>query len=159
MLWAESLAQLNSFGAAEEKYINALDEAEPSERADIHYRLGLCQMKLDKMDLAKDHFEQIPLTHSQAPQAVRYLANIALNSKNYEHADFWLTRGREEYGERFLDSWVDYALVQISIHESNLSRVRELREAAIQKYPPSDPWINLMNAAAEKFEWEQVQAR
>ena len=98
-----------------------------------------------------------PLSHERASSAVRYLAGIALDQKNFKDAGFWLARGQEEYGERFLDSWVDYALTQVAINEKNSDKVRTIRTAAAAKYPPSDPWVTMLNAAAEAFEWSQAK--
>jgi tetratricopeptide (TPR) repeat protein len=153
VLWGQSLYDTDSYGEAEEKYILALNEADPEDAGEVHFLLGQCQIKLNKRDEARQHLEQVPLQHERTPSAIRYLANISLETGKFQTAEFWLNRGRSDYPDRFLDSWVDYALVSAAIDEGDLAKVRMLRDSAAKKYPPSDPWMTLLNAAAEGFEY------
>lgn len=155
LLWGESLLKLDSFGKAETKFTNALEEVRPEEQAHVHYMLGVCQLKLGKIDQAREHFEQIPLDSDDTPMTIRYLAMIALDQGNYQQADFWLKRGRAEFPEAFLDSWVDYALTQAAVQLDNLEEVRVIQTEASQKYPPSDHWLTLLQAAVEAYEWRR----
>jgi hypothetical protein len=82
---------------------------------------------------------------------------IALDTGKMKSASFWLKKGRAEYPDSFLDSWVDYALLRIAMSENDQVAVREVRAAATKKYPPSDPWLNLLQAAAEGFEWARLK--
>jgi tetratricopeptide (TPR) repeat protein len=152
-LWAESLQRLGSLGVAAERYGQALAEAAPEDRPEIHYALGLCERRLGKFEAAREHFEKVPLRHERTPMAIRQLAEVSLEMKNYPSVTFWLARGRTEYPEQFIDSWVDYALVRAAISRGALDEVRELRTEATGKYPPADGWLTLLNAAAESFEW------
>ena len=54
----------------------------------------------------------------------------------------------------FLDSWVDYALLQVAINQGAADEVKSIQLEASKKYPPSDHWLNLLNAAAESFVWK-----
>lgn len=156
LLWGEGLAQMGSNGAAETKYLEALNNATPEESPEIAFRLGVCRLRLGKTDDARASFERVPLKNERTPDAIRYLATTSLEQAEYSNASFWLKKGRAEYSDNFLDSWVDYALLQIAVHDRSKKDVREIREAANKKYPPSDPWITLMNASAEAFEWEEM---
>jgi tetratricopeptide (TPR) repeat protein len=157
LLWGESLMSLESFGAAEDKYLKALSECGAGEQADIHFLLGACEMKLGRLDQASAHLEEVPMDHERAPAAIRHLVEIALERKQDKEAQFWLTRGREMFPERFLDSWVDYALVQAAIRTGNAQQVESVRADANRKFPPSDPWLTLLNAASESFYWQSKQ--
>ncbi|MCB0332247.1 MAG: tetratricopeptide repeat protein [Bdellovibrionales bacterium] len=152
-LWGESLFQLGSYGAAAQKYTSALSEADESSIPDIHFRLGRSHVLLGQLDEAKSHFEQIPLGHERTPEAIRHLAEIALDQQQYAQASFWLTKGKEEYPDEFLDSWVDYALVRVAHSQGDTEKMEQIREEAEKRYPPSDSWFTLLNASAEGSFW------
>lgn len=156
-LWAESLYRLGSLGPAAEKYGVALSEAAPEDQPDIHFALGTCARGLGTYEVAREHFEKVPLRHERTPEAIRNLAEIALDMKNFTNAGFWLARGRSDYPDQFLDSWTDYALVRVAIQSGKLNEVRELRAQAQGKYPPSDGWLTLLNAEAEAYEWQVLR--
>ena len=155
MLIAESQFQLASYAAANDKYEQALQEAPAEDQPDIHYSLGLCKLHLDKLDEAREQFEQVPLSHPRAGKAIRQLANIELTAGDVTHAAFWLARGQQDFPDEFLDSWVDYAQLTIAAGQNDVQRLREIRKAAEAKYPPADSWMTLLEAAAEEFEWRQ----
>lgn len=156
LLAAESHARLNAFGRAEEFYLSAIAEAAPEDKADIHFMLGECQRPLGKLEAARENFEKVPLRHERTPAAVRHLAEIALETGRFDSAGFWLRRGREEYADRFLDSWTDYALVRVAAHEGASAELREIRARAETTYPPSDGWLTLLVAEAEAYEWRRM---
>ena len=155
LLWGDSLVRLGQQGAAQDKYMQALQESEGDSIPGIHFRLGMTQLSLGRLDEARAEFEQVPLRHEQAAPAIRSLAEIALQQGQYEQAAFWLERGRALFPERFLDSWVDYALVQVAVGNHDKERVRELQVAATKKYPPSDYWYTLLSSAVEAFLWDE----
>lgn len=156
LLWGESLFRQKQYPAAEDRYIKALSEVRAEELPSANYYLGVCRLNLGRPEDAKNNFESIPLDSEHAPSAVRFLAQISLDAGLTPRASFWLSTGREQFPESFLDSWVDYALVRIAIEDGDIKRVRTLREQAMGKYAPSDHWLNLLEAAAEAFEWEQL---
>ena len=153
LLWAESLSKLNSYGAAEQKYEKALAESAEEDRAEIRYLLGVCELKLGDTVKSRAQFEQIPFENERAPQAIRALAQISLDEGRVNEAGFWLRKGRSEFPEEFLDAWVDYALIQVAIKENNREDVSVIQAEAAKKYPPSDYWLTLLNAAAEAYNW------
>jgi len=158
LLWAQVLSTSKEFGAAEDKFKLAMAEADQQDLAEIHFLLGECELKLGKLDAARENFESVPLNHDRTALTIRYLAQIAVDSGKFSSAEFWLSKGRAEYPDEFLDSWVDYALVQVAISQNDRSKVEELRLQAQQKYPPSDFWLNLLNASAEAFFWKVVRS-
>ena len=115
-------------------------------------------MRLGKYDEARQQLENIPLNHERTAMAIRHLAHIALKGERFETAGFWLQRGRETYPDSFIDSWVDYAMLEIAVHLGDSAQVEMVRAQAQQKYPPSDQWLGLLNAAAESYEWKASRA-
>ena len=154
LLWGQSLASLNSHGAADEHFTLALETALPNEIADISFFRGMTRLHLGKNEDARADFEKVPLTHERTPDAIRSLALIALEANDFEGAAFWLSKGRNEFPENFLDSWVDYALLQVAVYERDEPKVALLTSEAQKKYPPSDPWLTIINATAETYFWE-----
>ncbi|MBN8549623.1 MAG: tetratricopeptide repeat protein [Deltaproteobacteria bacterium] len=158
LLWGDSLSKLNSLGDAEQKYVQALDDAASDDQPQINFSLGKCRAQIGKYEQARENFELVPLNHELTADTIRNLASLALDTGKISSATFWLQRGRSEYPDSFLDSWVDYALVKSAISENNLPVVREIRAGAAKKYPPSDQWLILLQAAAEEFEWSKRAA-
>jgi len=154
LVWGDSLQELKSYGAAQERYQSALKELAPDERVEAYFRMGLNLIRLGKLPEAQEALENVPLGHPRTPAAIRELARIALQNNRFNHASFWLERGKEDYPDDFLDSWVDYALIRVAQETGELERARDLRKKAKEKYPPSDPWVTLLNASAEGFEWQ-----
>lgn len=156
LLWGQALSKTGSLGAAKEKLTQAYTEANKEDLAEIDYLLGDCALKLGQAEAARAHFESVPLNHERTPDAIRALAKIAIDSGNMESAKFWLRRGRSDFPDNFLDSWVDYALVQVAIKERDTAAVKSIVEQAQGRYAPSDFWLNMLNAAAETHRWQQV---
>ncbi len=155
LVWGDSLSALHEYGSAEGKYELALKESHPSHLAEVHFRLGETSVNLGKLYKAKGYYEKVPLDSERIPECMRALAKINLKLKNYEHAAFWLQKGQSEFPDFFLDSWVDYAEVVVAQSKGDLEQVRKLRQKAEKKYPPSDPWLTLLQASAESFEWQE----
>lgn len=156
-LRGESLMRLNSYAPAEAEYQKALAEGSASDMPDLHLALGLVQIKLGKTNAAREHLQQIPLDSSRTPEALRALATLALETKDYGQAKVWLTRARKDYPDQFIDSWVDYALVKVAVSEGDLGAVEGVRAQAESKFPPSDGWLMLLQAQAESFQWLRNQ--
>ena len=159
LLWAESLKQLRAYGAALERYQSALTEAGPEEKAEIYFLLGECQMHLGRLEEARLSLENIALSHERAPAAMRRLAQIALDTQKYSQAIYWLEKGRQEFPDNFVDSWVDYALTVAASSVNDRTKVEQIQQAAAKKCPPSDHWLILLNSAAEAFLWKESNSR
>jgi TolA-binding protein len=86
------------------------------------------------------------------------LAAIAIETQSYARAQFWIEKGKSDYPEGFIDSWADYSLVQVSLAEGDLLKARTLVEQAHKRFPPSDSWLILMQAALEQSEWERTNS-
>ena len=156
LLWAEALSELQSFGLADEKYKAAAEAAAVEDQPEIAFGHGSALYALGRYDEARLAFERVPLGHERTADAIKSLARIALETGRTASAEFWLNKGRADFPDRFLDSWVDYALLKVAIDQKDQSKVKSIRDAAAGRYPPSDFWVSLMNAAAEAFEWEQT---
>jgi tetratricopeptide (TPR) repeat protein len=154
-VWGEALTRQNAYGPAELQYLQALEGAAAAELPQIHLSLASVELKLGKFEKAKEHFEQIPVDHELTPRAIRGLAEVSVELKRPDAVQFWLTKARKEYPDSFLDSWVDYALMCAAIDRNQIAEVSELRTQVANRLPPSDPWVVLLNAAAEGFVWNK----
>lgn len=155
LLWGQSLYRTNAYGQAHEKFINALADTRGNDRGEANFALGLVEMKLSKYDDAQKRLEAIPVDHDRTGAAIRLLAAIALETHQESKAKFWIEKGRAEHPDSFVDSWGDYALLQVALAKGELGEARMLTETAQKNFAPSDPWIILMQAAVEQAEWKK----
>ncbi len=153
LVWGNTLSEMGQYAAAEQKYLQSLEEEDIDDKPEISFRLGTVQIRLGKIEEARSNFEKVPLHHDRTAETMRSLAQIALEDKNFKEAEFWLSKGRTEFPDSFLDSWVDYVLVRVAIGEDDKAKVSQLVEESLKKYPPSDDWLNLLQAAAEAYYW------
>jgi tetratricopeptide (TPR) repeat protein len=153
LLLGQSLLRLGAYASAEEKLLEAFADAAPSDRPDVAFSLGTVQLKLGKLAEAERAFKAIPTDHLRAASAVRLLAVISLQSEQGDRARFWIERGKSNYSEGFLDSWGDYGLATVALKADNIAEARAVVEKAEKRYPPSDGWLILMQAALEQAEW------
>lgn len=151
LIWAQALEKMNLHGPAEEQYLKSAEEADPDERAEIYYLLARTQMKLGKSKEASENFQKVPLRSDRTAQSVRGLAEVSLDTQHFDEAEFWLNKGRTDFPDDFLDSWVDYALVRIAISQDKPEKVSSIFTDASKRYAPSDHWFNLLNAAVEAY--------
>ena len=158
-IWGDSLYRLASYAAAEKKYKQAIAELETEDLPVVNYQLGVCRRHLGRYDLAREAFEQVPLNHAFAADAVRHLARLALDSQRYSQARFWLETGRDRFPDSFLDSWVDYALIRIAIHQGESGALAELLRKAEERHPPSDYWLTLAQSATVAHQWKVLMNR
>lgn len=153
LLLGQSLLRLGAYAPAEVRLIEALSDAAPSDRPEFAFSLATVQLKLGKLAEAERSFQAIPAEHPRAASAVRSLALISLQSDQADRARFWIERGKSNYSEGFLDSWGDYGLATVALKAGNMAEARAVVEKAEKRYPPSDGWLILMQAALEQAEW------
>lgn len=158
-LWGQALFKTKAYGAAEEKLTEALKISPESDEAEMRFIRGQIRFRLAKYQDAQADFETIPLDHDRAPLAIRYLARLALEQGNFEGAGFWLTKGRQEFPDYFVDSWVEYARMRIAAQTGDRATMSKLLEQAQKQYPPSDPWIVLAAATAEIGVWQSTESK
>jgi tetratricopeptide (TPR) repeat protein len=155
LLWGQSLIKANEYSNAEEKLWRAFAEAAPADRSDAAMSLGTVQWKLGKLSDAQRALKTIPTDHPQAAEAIRLLANISLQTEQSSRARFWLEKGRSDYSEFFVDSWSDYAQMNVALKDGDLSRARKVFDQAQKRLPPSDAWLIVMQASLEQAEWKE----
>lgn len=148
------LAQ-HDIAAADTDLSQAIDEAANEDIPEYHFLRAECRIQLGKRDDARIDLEAIPLEHPRTADAVRKLAQIALDSGQFEEAQFWLRKGRKDFPEKFADSWVDYGLVRAALGNSDQTAARSAREDARKRLAPSDPWLNLLEAESEASAWQE----
>jgi tetratricopeptide (TPR) repeat protein len=155
LLWGQSLMRAQAYSTAEEKLWRALAEAAPSDRPDAAMSLGTVQIKLGKLADAERTLKGIPTDHPYAPEAVRLLATISIQTDQNDRARFWLEKGRTDYSDFFVDSWTDYGQLSVALKDGDLSRARKVVEQAQKRLPPSDAWLIVMQASLEQAEWKE----
>ncbi len=156
LLAGQSLIKLSAYSTAEEKLARALGDAASSDRPEVAFSLGTVQVKLGKFSDAERSFKAIPTDHPRAPLAVKALATISMQSEQRDRARFWIEKGRGNYPEAFLDSWADYGLTRVALDSGDLAQARDVVDKAAKRYPPSDGWLILMQAALEQAEWNKA---
>lgn len=154
LLWGQSLTRAQAYSTAEEKLWRAVAEVAASDRPDAAMSLGAVQIKLGKLADAERTLKGIPTDHAYAPEAIRLLATIAMQTDQKDRARFWLEKGRADYSDSFVDSWTDYGQLSVALKEGDLSRARKLVEHAQKRLPPSDTWLIVMQASLEEAEWK-----
>jgi tetratricopeptide (TPR) repeat protein len=157
-LWGEALYKSNKPQIALRKLEWALQHVSADNAGDLHYNIASAAMSIGQLDKAEEHLTLIPINHSKSGLAIKALASIALENKKYREVIFWLTKGRTEYPDTFLDSWVDYALTRSYAATGDSQKVVETSEKASSIYPPSDGWLILLQSAAEQARWESDAA-
>lgn len=157
-LWGEALADSRAFAPAEERYTQAILEADPESKPELFFLLGRVQVELGKYDAARENLERIPLSHDRAADGLRLLARLATEQNSFAAAARWLERGRHDFPDAFLDSWTDYIMLRGAIERGDKDALHLIRTQAETRYPASDPWLALMVAAAEEYEWKERRA-
>jgi len=156
LLWGQALSETKALGAAEEKLKLAVVGADSEDSISAHFMLAECQLLLGKPTDARQNYQAVPINHEHAPGAIRGLAEVALQLGESNTVEFWLNKGREVYPDRFLDSWVDFALLEAAVKQNDPVKAIAVQVSANNKYPPSDQWLTLLNATAEGFAWNNA---
>lgn len=152
-LWGEALFKSNKPQLALRKLEDALMGVSDENSGDLHYSIGSAAMVLGQLDKAEDHLTKIPVRHARSALAIKSLGIIALENRRYQEVIFWLNKGREEYPDAFLDSWVDYALTKSYSAIGEPQKATETASKASAMYPPSDGWLILLQSISEQAKW------
>lgn len=155
LLAGQAHMKLANYGVAEQQLSKALDEAASTDKPDIYFHLGEARFNMNQLEEAKQSYESIPTSYDRISFVIRRLAEIALAQNNPKQASFWLTKGRTDYADSFLDSWVDYALAEAAIAQNLTDEIRKIRADANTRFAQSDYWLSLLNASAESYEWKR----
>lgn len=150
---------LHNSSEAYETLRKALDESSLDDEAEARFQLGKTALTLHKFEEAEENFKAVPYGHERTAETMRELAEINLNLEKPEKALFWIQKGQSDYPDRFVDSWVAYAKTIISIQQDDLVKMRAVRNDANRDFPSTDFWLNLVNAAGEKAEWDHRTKR
>jgi tetratricopeptide (TPR) repeat protein len=157
LLWGQSLIKAKQYSTAEEKLWRAMAEVSPGDRPDVAMSLGTAQLKLGKLGDAERSLKGIPTDHQLAPEAVKLLAGISMQTGQNDRARFWFDKGRADYSDAFVDSWVDYGQLNLALKGDDLPKARKIFEQAQRRLPPSDAWLIVMQASLEQAEWQGRQ--
>ena len=153
LLVGQSLEALKNYGEAYEVLNQAVGESDGDDEGEIHYALGLASFQLNRVTEAEENFKKIPYGHDRTAASIRKLAEINLILNQPEKTKFWIEKGKAEYPDQFIDSWVQYALVESAVKMHDFETMRALQVQANHQYAPSDFWVGLINAATENQEW------
>lgn len=155
MLAGDTANKLNAPADVLKYYKQAADEISHDLIAEVNFRLATVAKEKGEFDEAIKLFRKLPLEHKRSAEAIRSMAEIAIDNNNPQLAANFLQKGRELYPDEFIDSWVDYVLTNAAISGGETSVVRNRRSEALTKYPASDEWITLLDATAEVYEWTE----
>ncbi len=147
--------KLKQYGQAEERYTQALEHASKEESNSIYFQRGSSFFYLRNLKEAKEDLKKVSLDNEDAVSSIRLLIKISLDEKNYKELKQWLKVANTEFSEQFIDSWVDYAKLQLAMSENDERLARKILGKAKEKFPPSDPWVNLAMASFETFLWDK----
>lgn len=157
LLWGDVLSAHGQKAAAEQKYqmASTLNFAEFQD--EIAYRLGMIQAELGKRELALESLQKVSVTSERAPRTIQMLAQLSYDLGRHEDVAFWIAKGKSDYPDAFVNSWNDYALVTgaLTLHKPVEAEEHSVRARAT--FPPSDPWITLLNGALEAYRWVASQ--
>ena len=155
LLIGNAKLELREYGPAYESLIAALGESNGDDEGELHYLIGSAALQLNRVDEAETNFKAVPYGHDRTASAIRKLAEVNLTLNHPEKTVFWIEKGKHDYPDQFIDSWVPYALAQAAIARSDYTALRAVQAEANQKYAPSDFWVGLINATTETALWKQ----
>lgn len=159
LLLGDVLYAKNDFKGAQEHYERALINVTPSEKGEIEFRLGSALAGQRHYDAAIEAFQRVSVDSGRAPEAIREIAKLEYDSGKFEEVKFWLTKGRADYPDKFLDSWVDYLLVESALKSNNIADADEIAVRARATFPPSEGWMVLLEGTLEKAKWSAAKAK
>ncbi len=154
-LLGDSLFKLKQYSNAKSQYKKALSYASEEEKSNINYQLGVTCFYLGDFENSKNYFSKVSLDNEDAPFAIRLLIKIALEENDFSSLKKWLDVATSEFPDEFLDSYIEYAKIKLAINEKNKQVANKTLQEAMEKFPQSDPWINLAMASYEAFLWER----
>ncbi len=146
---AESLSAQGAQSLAEQYYKRAAEESTKDSKNEALYLLGECQLKLGLINDARYTFVGIGANSSFAPQAIKRLAEIDFQQRDYEGVLTWVDEGRANYAQQFDEPWVHYVSIVSQIELNRISEAETSLRAFRVKYSESDSWFALANAAVE----------
>ncbi len=147
--------KMKQYGQAQKQYTKALEFASKEEINSIYFQRGSAFFYLGKLNEASKDLEKVSLENEDAVSAIKLLIKISLEEKNFKALKHWIKVANTEFSEQFIDSWLDYAKLQLAIHEKDKNLSKKILKEAQEKFPPSDPWINLAMASFETFLWNE----
>ncbi|MCB0322890.1 MAG: hypothetical protein KDD69_04930 [Bdellovibrionales bacterium] len=146
---AEALKEQGAASMAEGYYKKAVEEGRGAVKGEASYLLGECQFRLGRVNDARYSFASLETTSHYTAQALRRLAEIDYQQRNYEGVLTWIEEGRESFPSEFQDGWTGYTLVTALLE---VGRFREAKKeaAALQvRHSEGDGWVALAQAALE----------
>ena len=72
LLWGQSLSRSGAYADAQAKLDSALQDSDEADKGEIHFALGMVEMKIGKLDKAEEHLKAIPALHDRSATAVRH---------------------------------------------------------------------------------------
>ncbi len=146
---AEALKEQGALSLSEGYYKRAIEEGGVSVQNEANFLLGECQFRLGRLTDARYSFAGIETSSLHTPKALRRLAEIDSQQKNYEGVLTWIEEGRTNYPSEFRDGWSIYSKVTALLA---LGRTRQAKREVEQfrvQHSADSPWFVLAAAALE----------
>jgi tetratricopeptide (TPR) repeat protein len=154
LLLGDIASAKNDYKIAQAHYEQALQDVAPSEKGEVEYRLGNILASQHQDEAAIAAYQRVPVDSVKAPEAIRSIAKLEFDSGKFNDVKFWLNKGRTDYPDRFLDSWVDYVLVESALRLHDIESADEVAVRARASFPPSEGWMVLLEGSLEKAKWD-----
>lgn len=152
LLIGEALRGQGAFSIAESYYRKAVDEGDMEVSKEAKYLLGDTQYRLGLIDDARKTFASIESDSQWTPKALRQLANIDLQQRNYDGVLIWIGEGRESFPSQFSDGWSTYAYVSANLELGRIEDAQAEMNAYRINNGEEDIWVILAaSALASEF--------
>ena len=159
VLNAEAQFELGAYAAALPLYKRGFAEGTADLQYGLLYRLGVCLQRLGLFTESAEYLERVPLEHQDAGRSLQLLAEISYDQKNYTQALEWLAAARERYPDRFLDSWVEFMVIQSELALGKVSDAEKHLQQALGRFGAGDLWVTLAQGSLASRQLLQRQAR
>jgi len=140
----------NRYGDAVATLEQAITDLEGARRDEARLYLGRAYLMLGDVSRHTAHLEEIPLDSNWAPDAIRLLALSSFRVGDRKKAGFWAQKGKAEFPDRFVDSWMEYLAFNDLYSGSELVGIDEYLTQISSRYPASDLWVGVIGGEIEK---------
>ncbi len=127
--------------------------AEPDLKAELTFKEAQAARAREDESGARTLLLEIPRNHGRAAETLRLLSELAVSRGDFNEAKLFLERGREDFPDKFLDSWTLYQLAKASAEMGERNKAEDYIVELQRSFPESDPWRVVAIAYMEQKAW------